>query len=594
MKTLSGDQSEISTPSHASPTSTWFDRWGWGVLLVVLGLTAYSNCFRGEFIFDDNGSIVGNPHIKHVWPLSEALSAPPRTTTAGRPIICLSNALNYALCGMEFWGWRAGNLAVHMATGLLLFGIIRRTLNSSENRASVFAFVASSLWLLHPLNTQVVNYIIQRSESIMALFYLLTLYAAVRSWDNNVTRRLAWQLVAILSCALGMGSKEVMVSAPLMVLLYDTTFVSGTFSKTLKRSTIFYAGLAATWIVIGVLVARGGTANGARLGRLEWTPLQYALTQCGVILHYLRLSIFPDSLCFDYAWPVATSAADIVPGCIVLVTIALATLWCLKHKPALGFLGVWFFVLLGPSSSILPLPDMAVEYRMYLALAAVMTLVAALIFSVLKSISINTTAQSLDARSPWQNRIVLPLFILTLATYGTLTFMRNTAYHSAVSVWRDAANKRPNNARAHANLGIALASKSNFVEAKKEMLIAASINPNVESLHLNLGGILAMEGNTKEAVIHFHEAVKQTPDSAEAHYNFANSLSELGRKHEAALAYLAALKLNPDFRDAHFNYALDLEQAGKLSDAIAHLNEALRIDPTFAAARAELAKLLRR
>ena len=109
MNTQSGDSSQIPIPAHASPTSTWLDRWGWGVLLVVLGLAAYSNCFRGEFIFDDNGSIVGNPHIKHVWPLSEALSAPPRTTTAGRPIICLSNALNYALCGMEFWGWRAGN-----------------------------------------------------------------------------------------------------------------------------------------------------------------------------------------------------------------------------------------------------------------------------------------------------------------------------------------------------------------------------------------------------------------------------------------------------------------------------------------------------
>ena len=381
-----------------------WDRWGWGALIVIAGLLSYSNCFQGEFVFDDNGGILGNAHIQHLWPLSSAMSAPTRTSIIGRPTICLSLALNYAINGLNVWGYRAANLGIHLISGLLLFGLIRRTLTNNEKlrawaggQASVLAFAAALLWTLHPLNTQVVNYIIQRCESLMAMFYLLTLYAAMRSMEDRANQKM-WQIVAIAACALGMGSKEVMVSAPLIVLLYDRFFISGSFSNALKRGKFVYAGLALTWGILALMVAMGGQINSARLDRPSWTKYEYALTQSEVIVYYLRLAFYPQPLCFDYAWPAANSIIQVLPFLLIMFALIGATAWALRFRPELGFLGAWFFVLLAPSSSIMPLPDMAVEYRIYTALMAVSILVVVAVLAAIRKMGRTILAEKRKRR----------------------------------------------------------------------------------------------------------------------------------------------------------------------------------------------------
>lgn len=510
------------------------------------------------------------------------MSAPARTSIIGRPTICFSLAVNYALNGLSVCGYRAANLGIHLISGLLLFGLIRRTLTISERlrewartHASVLAFAAALLWTLHPLNSQVVNYIIQRCESMMAMFYLLTLYAAVRSMEGRPDRRL-WQVVAIVACALGMGSKEVMVSAPLMVLLYDKTFVSGSFSNALKRGKFIYAGLALTWGVLILMVAMGGQINSARLDRPSWTKYEYALTQSEVIVYYLRLAFWPDPLCFDYAWPAANSIVQVLPFLTVMFALIGATIWALKYRPELGFLGVWFFALLAPSSSIMPLPDMAVEYRIYTALMAVSILVIVGVFSIIRKLSAENPGRA------WLKTVSAGVFVLIAVAFGLSTYVRNVAYHSAIALWRDTAAKAPFNPRAHANLGVALAAEKQFAEAFSEFSVAEKLDPNVESLHMNLGSLLAMLGHPREAIPQFQKAIAQSPTEASGYYNLANCFSDIGRKEQAAAAYLTAIKLNPDFRDAHFNYAIDLDAQGKTDEAILHCNEALRVDAGYA------------
>jgi tetratricopeptide (TPR) repeat protein len=141
-------------------------------LIVVAGLWAYHNSFHGPFIFDDVPSISGNPHIRHLWPIWQAMSAPPGSPVAGRSVVCLTLALNYAWGGLNVWGYHAVNLTVHLVSALVLFGIWRRTFEGEKLRdrfggAAVWLAGALALiWEVHPLQTESVTYIAQRTESL--------------------------------------------------------------------------------------------------------------------------------------------------------------------------------------------------------------------------------------------------------------------------------------------------------------------------------------------------------------------------------------------------------------------------------------------
>ena len=229
--------------------------------------------------------------------------SPPICSVSGRPVECLTLALNYALGGLNVWGYHAFNLTVHLVSALVLFGILRRTFEGEKLRdrfgaAAIWLAAAIALiWEVHPLQTESVTYIVQRSELLMGLFLLLTLYCTLRGSQSSRPR--AWYLAAVVSCALGMGSKEVMVGAPLIVLLYDRVFLASSFRELWQRRIGLYIGLAATWLILAVLVARTlHPATGFGIEGL--TSWDYLKTEAGVIVYYLRLCFWPHPLVIDY------------------------------------------------------------------------------------------------------------------------------------------------------------------------------------------------------------------------------------------------------------------------------------------------------
>ena len=588
------------------------------LLLVLAGILAYSNCLHGEFIMDDNGAILGNDHIKHLWPLTEALSALPRTTTTGRPTICLMMALNYAICGMNFAGYRIANLLVHLLAALTLFGIVRRTLGKSplisermKASAETAAFACALLFELHPLQTIAVNYIVQRAESVMALFYLLTFYCAIRGLQCEQARgaRARWFVAAVAACSLGMGSKEAMVSAPLMVLLYDRTFQAGGFKEAWRRSRLLYAGLAATWLVLGALLVFGNQREGARWGRLPYTGFEYALTQCNVIPYYLGLALWPRPLCFDYGWPIMRTLSSALPGVAAMAPLVCATLWALWRRSGPGFLAAFFLVAIAPSSSVMPLPDAAAEYRMYLPLAALCVLFVTVLWSVANAISSRNASGAGAAPAA-----LIPLLaaVAWAALLALMTFDRNIDYHSAVAIWGDVARKRPEHARGHANFGIALAEEAmrdasrgdtksevkNLVLAAAEMNEALRLKPDIESVHLNLAKVLAMLGQYENALLHFGAAAEADPqnpglrhDLAAIHYNWGADLFNLGDNDRALSELNESLRIEPQHAEAHFMAGMAFARSGHRVEAAREFNAALTIRPDYADARAELGKL---
>src|SRR5262245_21401344 len=253
------------------------------MLLVAICAAVYFNSLNVPFLFDDMAAIVENPQVRSAGSIWETLVPRKQSdiTTAGRPLATLVFALNYHAAGENVWGYHVVNIAIHAAATLLLFGIVRRTLllrstdSPALNRALAadwYAFFVALLWAVHPLQTEAVTYIIQRVESLAGAAILLTLYCVIRGCTSQ--RRVAWFTGAILACALGMGVKETVAVAPLLSLLYDRTFVAGSFAWALRRRRWMYLGLAASWAILAVLLASSPRIDMAaravgELGHLE-------------------------------------------------------------------------------------------------------------------------------------------------------------------------------------------------------------------------------------------------------------------------------------------------------------------------------------
>ena len=547
-------------------------------LIVVSGLAAYANSFSGPFIYDDVLSIPANPTIRRLSAIGEVLSPPSNgETVSGRPLLNLSFAIDYAIGGTNTRGYHVTNLAIHILNGLLLLGILHRTfclpvLRSRFGDAALgLALAISLVWVLHPLQTESVTYIAQRAESLAALSYLVVLYAVIRGIQS--AQPSYWYVLAVGACLSGMGIKETVVTVPLVVLLYDHTLVSGTFRESFQRRWGLYLGLIASWaVLIGLVWSTGLWNRQGELGSPD--PWFYARSQPEVILHYLRLSLWPHPLCFSYGWPVAHSLREILPGTVMVGLLGTLTVWGLWKRRGWGFLGAWFFLILAPTSSIMPLRQLAFEHRMYLSLAAVLTAVAVAVYIGGQRL---VRHRRLSVRG--SEVAAVCLVTLTAIAQGILTHYRNETYRTALSIWEATVTRAPQSHDAHNHLGIALAELGRLPEAIEHYQEAVRLKPDYASAHNNLGLALAGVGRLPEAIEHYRKAVRSNPDEASAHANLAMVLAGQQNFPEAIEHYRELLRLEPDFFDAYCNLGVALARIGRIPEAIECYEHALRINP---------------
>jgi tetratricopeptide (TPR) repeat protein len=512
--------------------------------LVCAALAAYANSFAGPFVFDDLPSIPENQTIRH---FATALSPPGGgETVTGRPVLNLSLALNHAISGDRVWSYHAANLLIHALAGLALFGNIRRTLMGLAGRksgATLTAFFVALLWLVHPLQTESVTYVVQRAESLMGLFYLLTLYSFIRGAEaeGRGSSPRGWFALAVTSCLLGMGTKEVMVSAPLIVLLYDRTFLAGSFRESWRKRSGVYLSLAATWLPLAGLVLHGANRGGSAGFGVALGFWAYFATQFQAVAHYLWLSFWPHPLILDYGAQLAASVWDVAPYAVATLALVAATAYALVRRPMLGFLGAWFLAILAPTSLVAVVRQTLAEHRMYLALAPVMVILV-------------LALEALLGRRAWRAVITA-----VAVGFAALTLARNTDYRSAESILGDTVAKRPGNAWAQNNFG----------------------------------NVLAHSNRAEAALARYEEAIRLKPDYADVHFNAGDALSKLGRLPEAIAQYEQALRLRPNFADAHDALGVALGLMGRLSEGIAHLEQAVQIDPARAGSHRNLGTALR-
>ncbi len=574
-----------TTSSAATASSLHRLEWLIPVVLLLAGTIAYSNSFSGPFIFDDLSSIRDNSHIRHLWPLSAAMSSPPRTTVTGRPVVSLSLALNFAGGGLNVWGYHAFNLAFHLLAALTLFGVLRRTLAArpgcaDPTAAAWLSGAVALIWELHPLATDAVDYVVQRTELLASLFLLLVLYCVARGASSRHPWR--WYGAGIAACGLGMGSKEIMVGAPVIAVLYDGVFLSPSWRDVWRRRRYFHAGLATTWVILLAELASGGAhSETIGFGFRGAGPLEYLKTQCGVLLYYLRLSVWPSPLSIDYAdWPVTRTPLLATPAFAVMVVLGALTIWALFRKPWLGFPAALFFIILAPTSSFVPIvTEFAAERRMYLALAAVVSIAVMGVYTLLRRIWNKPPSSALA-----------PALGLA-AVFALMTYQRNEDFRSDMSIWSDVLEKRPNNPRALNNVGLDLGNEGRVDEAMALFTKALTLDPGFTDALSNMGAMFEKKGRLEDAVSYYRKAVSLQPEHMNAQHNLALALHRLGLLDEAEQRYLQVLKLNPDYVAAHNNYASLLLTRGRVAEAIAHLKEVVRLDPAFPNGQENLLKV---
>jgi tetratricopeptide (TPR) repeat protein len=592
------------------------------LILAVLG--AYWNSFNVPPLLDDSVSFSDNSSIRHLGRVVDVLSPPSTGTTAARPLLNLTFALNYAWGGLSVQGYHAVNLLIHIGAGLALLGVVRRTLllpplrhRYGEAALPLAAFVAL-LWTLHPLQTESITYISQRAESLMGLFYLLTLYCFIRAVpsiaasdltkgnEGNAAREsvhgslfsslpsvktaaleivnpcvagTGWLFLSVAACFCGMATKQVMVTAPVLMLLYDRAFVSGSFRSALANRRWYYVGLAATWLLLGFLMHRSSLAAdsvGFQAG-VSWPT--YALTELRVVTDYLKLAVWPHPLVFDYGTEIlVTHPLTVVPYALIVVAILIGVVIAWRRSPMAGFLGAWFFLILAPTSTVVPIAEQPMaESRVYLPLAGVIVLVTLLSYAL------------------GQRRAFVVLGLVATGL-GVLTVRRNHDYRSELSIWEDTVARYPHASRGYCTLGVVFAKMpGRLAEAIAHYETALRLKPDYAEAHSYLANALAATpGRSAEAIAHYETALRLKPGLAEAHSNLAVELAKIpGRLAEAIAHYEAALRLKPDFVEAHNNLANELVKLpGRSTDAIAHYEAALRLKPDLAEAHINLANVL--
>jgi Flp pilus assembly protein TadD len=381
-----------------------------------------------------------------------------------------------------------------------------------------------------------------------------------------------------------MATKEVMVSAPVMVLLFDRAFVSGTIAAAWRRRRLYYAGLAATWLLLGALVLSTKDRGGSMGLGLSVSLGEYLLTQGPAILHYLRLIVWPHPLVFDYGAIFPESVLPSLPAVFLVAALALGSLWLLWKKPVVGFLASWFLAVLAPTSLVPANRQTLSEHRLYLALAPVMIL------------GVAGLARWIRGRPEAQRRGALTIAAAGCAglalAWGGLTWRRNIDYQSSLALWSDTVAHRPENPHAHNNLGIALAAEGRTEEARARFAEAVRIDSQMASFHNNLGSALMTLGKPTEAAEHYDLAVQLLPSFIGAWANLGRALSDTGRFTEAITAFREALQRKPGDWDIRLDITFALLQSGRIDAAESELIALVRERPDHPGARANLAMAL--
>jgi len=581
--------------------------WAMIAMIITLGAALYGHTLRFPFQFDDLAYVSGNPLLKDLKNFGSLFDIPkvyqtvmehqlPDDVAANfvlRPFAYLTFALNYAFGGLDPSGYRLTNVILHGANAFLLFQVLRLFLKSARGReatpecsAIFIPVVAALLFFVHPMQVESVTYVVQRFGVLATFFYLGTLWLHFTAYATENRRwRVALRLASVLSLLLGMFSKETVFTAPLMLVLLDHWLMGTKWKSALRRA---WPHLLCLLILPCVLMALASVRAGKDATLLDalcvtspggshWVyPYCYALTEIRVVVAYLALLLVPSRLNVDWNVAWSTSAGDwrvLVCGAVIVAILAWAWFFHgrkktdVRHRLIFAFV-VWYFVTLAVCSTIVPLPDVMAEHRVYLASAGIMTALACAADFLRTRV----------ARTPIFSYSVPVAIVFWLSALCGGTLLRNEVWRTRTRLWADAVAKSPEKFRAWGNLGVTYLEAGKVGEGAACFMRAIELRPDYADAYRNLSGALVLLKKYPEAVQVCDRGL-QLPGSTKAaiYFNQAQALREMGRLDEALQSLQESLAIAP--KSFLTNLALaelyaqrdDLAQARQLYSAAAGL-----------------------
>ncbi|MGD2099691.1 MAG: tetratricopeptide repeat protein [Desulfobacterales bacterium] len=554
----------------------------------VFVLVIYSNTFTSPFILDDLIRIEENPAIRvSDFSIPQIIKAGFNSSKT-RPLAFITFALNHSLHQYDVFGYHILNLSIHILAGFFLYLFIQVTLRTPalKNRyqhTGMIAFFTALIWLVHPVQTQAVTYIVQRMTSMASLFFILSfLFYAYSSLAENNKKKWLWLISSAVAWLLSLGCKQITAVLPLLIFLYEWYFFQDLSKEWFKKSFKYLLGIAAFFILIFLIYT--GFSPWEKIqslhdyARHEFTITQRLLTQFRVIVLYISLILLPlpARLNLDYDFALSQSLINPIStlfSLIAIIGLITLALYLAKKKRLISFCILWFFVNHLIESSILPLA-IIFEHRNYLPSMMVCLIPVVLAYRYI--------------RPDWLKVGLLSALVIGLSVW---TYQRNRVWENKVTLWTDVVKKSPGKARPHFNLGSAFSGQKEDEQAIPQYQRALEIDPNLAQPHINLGEALERQGKMDEALEHYRTALELKPELPEALNNIGGILSKQGKTEEAIQYFQNALKFRPHYALAHFNLARALVKIGRTEEGIRHYYAAIQFKPDYVAAHNDLGSI---
>ncbi len=555
------------------------------VILATLGALFYYPSLGYDFQFDDLANIT-----KHFAIRSSGFTA--LFMSSSRWITYWLNAINYSIDKFNPYYYRLFNVVLHTSTSILLFyflflalsGIKRATF--FREKAFAISFLTAGLFLLHPVQTQTVSYVIQGRLEGLACFFVVGMALCFLLAARTASRVLSGMLVtlmlslALLSC----GSKEITIVAPFLLLLVDWFFIAQGSWWSLKKRLWIHAMTA--FVIFGCYLyflspkffmealgmqmeAKNNIGNILTENPTDRIlPLHYLISEFKVIVHYVWIFVWPFNICVEYDWKLVRSffAPDCLFPLLLLLSIGFALFRLLRRKPAslVGFGALWFFVALAPRSTIIPSPEFIVDYKTYLGSMGWLLLIATAmvkLWGLLSTYVLNSAQEQTGGRHKEEK--TSPLLIARgssacaagalLLVLGIATLERNKIWHSPEEFWGNIISNAPGKARAYNNFGVALSEKGQYAEAIPYFRKAISMDQIYPDPCNNLAVAYSAIGKLDAAIDTLKQGIRIQPYYPEAYNNLASFLLQRKDYHQAEKALMYAIQLRPHYGKAKFN-----------------------------------------
>ena len=543
-------------------------KWKIFLLIAIISTAVYFNSFHNSFHFDDQHFIVENTYIRDIRNIPSFFFSPnylsfeKAFTSHYRPLLVTSYAINYELGGLQPAGYHVVNLLFHVGSAFLVYLILDAMLLTARHPE----LVSGSLWFIipiatalifavHPFNSEVVNYITARSSVMCSFFYLMSFYFWIRFRSQKGSY---FYIISLLAFILAMLTKEIAITLPLMLFLYDFYFLRGSLRRYLAY--LPYVLLVIVPYLAYRIVVYGHIVGGTR------PYMQNMLTQTTVLLKYIQLMFFPVGLTIDHD---IKSADTILNGTVIvailLLLLVIAATYVLfrlgREWRVVSFFILWFFITLLPTT-VIPLNAILQENRGYLG-GIVTAVIAGVVISKLK------------------RKILFPALVVLVMMFSFFTVQRNSVWSNDLSLWNDAVVKSPLSARAHDNLGLAWMGIKKYDLALDEFNKTLDINPQYYLAYYNAGVIYQLQGDLERAKWAYEESLKISPGYFRSYYNAGIVYKKMGALDKAIASYEKAIALDPRHPFVYNNLGVILIDKGELKKAEAVFIRAIGINPRY-------------